>query len=206
MYTVRRLFGLFILLLITGILAACGNGTTSSGSGSASASPGPTGISGSASPSPGTTASVGGSTPTAGPTATSGSSQGQVKLEMDRNTFASSDRITVLITNNSGHSIFVSPYQSQCTMVTLERLTNNAWTSRKDCLRAPASGYGLTELKAGQNLKQTLNPVSGSGMRPASAQRIWLTGTYRVTLAYSRTSDSENATYTQVHSSNFEIN
>lgn len=203
MYIARRLFYVCIFLLITGSLAGCGNATPSSSSGSASSSPGPTGTTGSASASPSKTASK--ATPSTVPADTSGGSQGQVRLELSKNTYATGDSITVLIINNSGQSIFVSPYQTQCTKVTLEGFANNAWGSRKDCFVAPASGFALTEIKTGQDEKQTLRPLSGSVMRPASSSGVWLAGIYRITLAYSLTPDSENATYTWVHSSTFEI-
>ncbi len=133
----------------------------------------------------------------AGATPRSTPSPGQVTVAVDKAQYAPSDTITVTITNGLAMTIATTDHQTNCTIVTLERLDNGQWRPEGMCrLMTPTR----------------VVPISpGAATQPLSVT-AWPRGTYRAVFRYFTRADdtltpgtvpSEGA---EVYSAAFAIN
>ena len=101
--------------------------------------------------------------------------RGLVTVTLGKTRFMPTEAITVSINNGLSASIFVADHQTRCSLVTIEQQSASGWQAVAPC--RVLTPIGMVEIKAGtSNIQQ----VMASGQPPA-----WLSGTYRVQLAYS---------------------
>jgi hypothetical protein len=92
-----------------------------------------------------------------------------VTVTVDKTHYAPQDTITVTISNGLATTISTTDHQTNCTIVTLERLANGAWQAEGVCrLKTPTR---IVPISPGMTVQQ----LSSSP---------WPTGTYRVAFRY----------------------
>jgi hypothetical protein len=108
--------------------------------------------------------------PPAAPGSTVSSGAGQVTVKVDKGHYAPSDTITVTITNGMAvTTILAYDHQTNCTIVTLERLANGAWQPEAMCkLMTPTR----------------IVPVPPGAVALQLTSTAWPAGTYRVAFRY----------------------
>ncbi|HLY32128.1 MAG TPA: hypothetical protein VKQ36_13950 [Ktedonobacterales bacterium] len=152
-----------VLALLTSIviLAGCGGagGITPGGVNSAASPP--------AKPTPTITATVG----------ANGGGASVVTLSLNKSQFAPNDTITVTVTNGGSTDIFAANHQTNCTIISLQILTDGAWQTIHNCQEYSATR--LIKIPAGATSVQTLAPGGGQ-----IVNKPWAAGTYRATLGY----------------------
>ncbi len=113
------------------------------------------------------------STATAATTATTAlhlsPTPGRVTVAVDKTHYAPTDTISVMIVNGLATSISTTDHQTNCTVVTLERVVNGAWQAEGACRL-------LTPTRVVQILPGTTTQQLGSTR--------WPTGMYRVAFHY----------------------
>jgi hypothetical protein len=115
-------------------------------------------------------------TPHTSATAQPTSGPGQVTVAVDKTHYAPTDTITVTILNGLAAIISTTDHQTNCTIVTLERLVNGAWQPEGACrLMTPTR---VVPISPGTTVQQ----LSSSA---------WPTGTYRVAFRYFTEPDAE---------------
>jgi hypothetical protein len=115
-------------------------------------------------------------TPAATPTSTA-AADGVVTVTTDRQRYGTTDTITVTVTNSHQYDIFAANHQTACTLVTLQRNDNGAWTPVPGCSASTVTA--LVPLRAGASDTFRLSP-GGGRLKPAP----WQVGTYRVVFTY----------------------
>jgi hypothetical protein len=101
---------------------------------------------------------------------------GQVTVAVDKTHYAPTDTIMVMIFNGLAASVSTTDHQTNCTVVTLERVVNGAWQAEGACRL-------LTPTRVVQILPGTTTQQLGSTR--------WPTGTYRVAFRYFMEPDEE---------------
>ena len=109
-----------------------------------------------------------------------------VTVSTDKAVYAPGDTIVVTIANNLATSVWAADHQSNCTIVTVERLVGGTWERQNPCLRL--SPTRLIEIQAGTVSVQRLSPPTQSGVTG------WPTGSYRVVFTYLLTQTGPSAT------------
>ncbi len=117
-----------------------------------------------------------GATPRPSATAQPTSRPGQVTVAVDKTHYAPTDTITVTILNGLATTISTTDHQTNCTVVTLERLVNGAWQPVGACrLMTPTRVVPISPGTTVQQLGST----------------AWPAGTYRVAFRYFTEPDGE---------------
>lgn len=124
-------------------------------------------------------------TPAATPTSTAAAA-GAVTVTTDRQRYGTTDTITVTVTNRHDYDILAANHQTACTLVTLQRNDNGAWTPVPGCSASIVTA--LVPLRAGASDTFRLSP-GGGRLQPAP----WQVGTYRVVFTYTASATSTAA-------------
>lgn len=123
-----------------------------------------------------------------------GVTSGQVTVAPSKQQYGSSETVVVTIANGLPAGILAPDHQSDCTVVTIERLTNQAWQPQNMCqLKSPTR---LVSLSSGSALAQQVRPPT-SGVTPG-----WSPGTYRIAFAYRQNPTDQGTT---IYSASFTI-
>jgi hypothetical protein len=131
---------------------------------------------------------------------------GQVTLTLDKRQYTASDTIVVTIHNGLSQIIWAADHQTNCTVVTAERLQVGQWAAVDKCQLMTRTR--MVSLAAGSSTPQQLS--SAQAMVPPESQaplpsENWTPGTYRVTLTYVESADGTGGPGGMVHSINFPI-
>ena len=102
---------------------------------------------------------------------------GAVTATVDRQRYGPTDTIGVTVTNSHQYDIFAANHQTACTLVTLQRNDNGAWTPVGGCSEGIMTA--LVPLRAGASETFRLSP-GGGRLKPTP----WPVGTYRVAFTY----------------------
>jgi hypothetical protein len=155
-------------------------------------------------------ASAGSTTPQASASASStprASGQlvaGQVTLTLDKQRYATNDTIVVTIHNGLSQPIWTADHQTNCTIVTAERLQVGQWVAVAHCqLMTPTR---MVMLPAGSSTPRQLSGAQGT-VPPESQAPVptesWTPGTYRVTFTYAGSADGTGRPGGVIHSVEF---
>ena len=101
----------------------------------------------------------------------------QVAITLDKQQYASRDTITMTIINHLPDAITVTDHQTNCTIISLQLLTNGSWQTIHNCRIMSATR--MIKIAAGSTT--TIQLVPGGGQL---ATTPWTAGTYRATLLY----------------------
>jgi hypothetical protein len=131
---------------------------------------------------------------------------GQVTLTLDKRQYTPSDTIVVTIHNGLPQAIWAADHQTNCTLVTAERLQDGQWAAMGKCpLMTPTR---MVILPAGSSTPQQLSGAQGAvppeSQAPAPTES-WTPGAYRVTLTYAGSADGTGGPGGVAHSVGFTI-
>ncbi|MBV9615645.1 MAG: hypothetical protein JO031_09335 [Ktedonobacteraceae bacterium] len=123
----------------------------------------------------------------------------QVKVTTDKLQYATNETVTIIVSNGLSHNIFISPYQTNCTPILLEKQGGTTWMPQNPCYRVQAAA--LLQLRAESVTMYQLAPAfrpypgGGSGISkiflPPSIQHSWQPGTYRASISYTLQPDPD---------------
>jgi hypothetical protein len=119
---------------------------------------------------------------------------GQVTVATNKQQYGSSETVVVTITNGLPNAILAPDHQSDCTVVTIERLANQTWQPQNMCQLKSATR--LVSLPSGSTLTPQVRPPALNGAVG------WLPGTYRVAFEYRQNASDQGST---VYSASFTI-
>ena len=147
-----------------------------------------------------------GASSTSTPGAAGRAPSGAVTLTLEKQRYATSDTILVTIHNRLPQAIWAADHQTNCMLVTAERLQDGQWVAVGKCpLMTPTR---MVMLPAGSSTPQQL--LGAQGTVPPESQapvptESWAPGTYRVTLAYAGSADGVGGSGGVAHSIEFTI-
>jgi hypothetical protein len=111
---------------------------------------------------------------------------GQVTLATNQQRYAPSDIVVVTVTNGLATRILAADHQSNCTMVTIERQSDQTWQPQNPCrLMSPTR---LIPIESGSAISQQLQPLQATGTAG------WAPGTYRIAFTYRLSAPDEGTT------------
>ncbi len=183
-----RAAALVALLLLTGLISACGHATSPSSAGAVRSST-PRILTGGTMPT--STATVG--------DASAHTAAGPVTITLAKSHFGSQDPLLATIHNGLKASIWIEYHQSGCTPLAVEVLDGGTWNAVGLCtLPGPAK---IVEIPAGSVSAQYVSYPqeidTGAG---------WAPGTYRVTLTFALSASGVgSSTASMAYSTNFTI-
>lgn len=118
----------------------------------------------------------------------------QVRVVPDKQQYRSSETVVATITNGLSASITTQDHQSDCTVVTVERLAGQMWQPQNMCqLKSPTR---LVPLAAGATIAQQVRPPT------SLASSGWSAGTYRIVFAYRQGATDQDTT---IYSATFTV-
>lgn len=123
-----------------------------------------------------------------------GVTSGQVTVATSKQQYGSSETVVVTITNGLANAILAPDHQSDCTVVTIERLANQTWQPQNMCQLKSATR--LVSLPSGSTLTPQVRPPALNGAAG------WLPGTYRVAFEYRQSASDQGST---IYSATFTI-
>ncbi len=131
---------------------------------------------------------------------------GQVTLTLDKQRYATNDTIVVTIHNGLSQRIWTADHQTNCTIVTAERLQDGQWVAVAHCPLMTRTR--MVMLPAGSSTPQQLSGAQGT-VPPESQAPVptesWTPGTYRVTFTYAGSADGTGGPGGVIHSVEFTV-
>jgi hypothetical protein len=122
---------------------------------------------------------------------------GKITLRLNKQHYALNESVTVTITNGLSSEINAIDHLTNCSVVTLERLSDGKWQPLGICVLRTATR--LVPIAAGASLNQTLAPTS----RSSGNSNTWVQGTYHIVFSYGN--DTSITSVAKVISPEFQI-
>lgn len=126
-----------------------------------------------------------------------------ILVQTNKNSYTSSEVVSITITNRLNRPIYISNLYTNCTPVLLERASaKDQWSSLGRC---PTGQGTFTQIKPGEVIEQKLTPGVSGGVSKPHINTQWQTGTYRISLHYAFAPDQDELPATSVQSLPFSI-